>query len=79
MMGKYMANIDVTVNGKKFMAGEEITEGIAPRDREFLLREDYIGEIPAPPGKAGRREKPVKEEGAGKPEQPPEEAEEPGK
>ncbi len=77
MVEKYRANIDVTVNGRKFLAGEEITEGMAPGDREFLLREDYIERIADPtqkaekPGQAAKKGKPDKsgqltEEAAGK-------------
>lgn len=77
-MGKFRANIDVTVNGKKFLAGEKIKEELSSQDAEFLLRENYIKEIPVLPQNAGKSVKAVKKEGGGKSEQPPEEKKESG-
>ena len=57
---RYQAKIDITVNGTKFLAGEEIRESISPGDADFLLREGYVEKIPACSEK-GKEEKSGKE------------------
>lgn len=64
---RYRANIDITVNGRKFSAGEEIGESISPGDLKFLLREKYIEEVPAGAG-GGEEAGKVAESGTKNPE-----------
>lgn len=41
----YIANIDITVNKKKFKKGDKICEKMAVIDIQFLLKNGYIKEI----------------------------------
>ncbi len=59
-MEKFKAKADITVNGKKFPAGEVITENMSEPDLAFLLREGYIEKVP--------EKKPAKEASAEKKE-----------
>lgn len=42
---EYITNIELTVNGKKYKAGEKIGEKMNAADVKFLLRESYIREV----------------------------------
>ena len=55
-MIRYKALIDVTVNGKKFKTGEEITERMAVHEVDFLYREGYIEELPDVPKKSAKKD-----------------------
>ncbi len=81
MTRMYRANIDITVNGKKFWAGEAIRESLSSGDADFLLREKYIEEISNPktakhettsakPDAAGKKKDGVPEQTAEKEKNP---------
>lgn len=44
-MNKYVAKAKVSVNGKSFDAGDEITESMRESDMRFLLQGGYIADV----------------------------------